>query len=131
MSENRTHGRFGEILAGAKPELRSLCVAIRKTVARMDRDFVEVVWPRQRIASYGVGPKKMTEHYAYVAVFPGHLNLGFYRGATLKDPKGILEGTGKNLRHVKLRTLADWKRPAVADLLRQAIADRKLHAAGR
>ena len=41
--------------------------------------------------------------FAYVNVFRAHVNVGFFRGAQLDDPKGILEGTGKFMRHVKLR----------------------------
>lgn len=41
--------------------------------------------------------------FGYVSVFKAHVNVGFFRGAALKDPAGLLEGTGKNMRHVKLR----------------------------
>ena len=41
--------------------------------------------------------------FGYVSVFKAHINVGFFRGAALKDPAGLLEGTGKNMRHVKLR----------------------------
>ncbi len=41
--------------------------------------------------------------FAYVNVFKAHVNLGFFRGADLVDPHGLLEGSGKNMRHVKLR----------------------------
>ena len=41
--------------------------------------------------------------FGYVNVFKAHVNVGFFRGAALKDPAGLLEGTGKNMRHVKLR----------------------------
>jgi hypothetical protein len=75
-------------------------------------------------ASYGVGPKKMTQHYAYIGVQNSHINLGFYHGATLRDPDGLLEGSGKKLRHVKVRDVAATKTTALAALLRQAIADR-------
>ena len=39
---------------------------------------------------------------AYVNVFKSHVNVGFFQGADLDDPQGILEGTGKRMRHVKL-----------------------------
>jgi hypothetical protein len=94
----------------------------------LHKEFVEIVWPRQKIASYGVGPKKMSEHYAYISVQSSHVNLGFYHGASLADPDGLLEGTGKGLRHTKIRSLSEAKRPAVATLLREAILDRKLNA---
>lgn len=41
--------------------------------------------------------------FAYVNVFKAHVNVGFFHGASLADPAGLLEGTGKYMRHVKLR----------------------------
>ena len=41
--------------------------------------------------------------FAYANVFNAHVNVGFFRGAELADPDGLLEGTGKFMRHVKLR----------------------------
>jgi hypothetical protein len=41
--------------------------------------------------------------FAYVGSFTAHVNVGFFRGAALPDPAGLLLGTGKNMRHVKLR----------------------------
>jgi len=41
--------------------------------------------------------------FGYVNVFRAHVNVGFFSGAVLKDPAGLLEGTGKYMRHVKLR----------------------------
>lgn len=40
--------------------------------------------------------------FAYVNVFTAHVNVGFFRGATLPDPARLLAGTGKSMRHVKL-----------------------------
>lgn len=126
---NPTHGEFNDILVTAPPELRPVCDSLRRVIVSLHKDFVEVVWPRQKIASFGVGPKKMTEHYAYIMVLGSHVNLGFYHGASLSDPSGLLEGTGKKLRHVKIRDVATARRPAVTALLREAIANRKRNAA--
>lgn len=41
--------------------------------------------------------------FAYVSAFTAHVNVGFFQGASLADPAGLLEGTGKYMRHVKLR----------------------------
>lgn len=40
--------------------------------------------------------------FAYVGVFRNHVNVGFFHGAVLPDPAGLLQGTGKRMRHVKL-----------------------------
>jgi hypothetical protein len=127
MPINNTHGSFEDILCAAGPRLCHLCQALRNLVASLDKDFVEVVWLRQEIASFGVGPKKMTEHYAYIGIQSSYVNLGFYHGAALRDPTHLLEGTGKRLRHVKIRTDAEAKNPAIAALLRNAIENRRQH----
>ena len=127
MDTNETHGTFDDILTIASLSLRPVCQSLRKQIAALHESSVEIVWPKQRIASFGVGPKKMTEHYAYIAVENSHVNLGFYHGTSLPDPSGLLEGTGKNLRHIKIRDVSSSNSPAVIALLRAAIADRKRH----
>ena len=41
--------------------------------------------------------------FAYVNVFTSHVNVGFFHGASLPDPARLLQGTGKFMRHVKLK----------------------------
>jgi hypothetical protein len=95
MARNETHGNFEDILVVATPELRSVCESLRCLIASLHKGFIEVVWPKQKIASFGVGPRKMTEHYAYIAVQGSHVNLGFYHGASLPDPKRLLEALAR------------------------------------
>ena len=56
--------------------------------------------------------------FGYVNAFHAHVNVGFFYGAALDDPAGLLEGTGKALRHVKLR---DSVPEGVEALIRAAI----------
>ena len=58
--------------------------------------------------------------FAYVNAFTAHVNVGFFLGAYLADPKGLLEGTGKQMRHVKLRPGADVDRAALDGLIQAA-----------
>ena len=109
----------------ASPDLRSVCESLRNLVSSLHPEFFQVVWPRQRIVSFGVGPKKSIQHYAYISVQASHVNLGFYHGTSLTDPYNLLEGTGKSLRHIKIRDLAAAVRPQISKLLLQAVADRK------
>ena len=95
-------GDFDEITAEANPKVQELARRARSLILEVMPDAVEVAWPRQKIISYGVGPKKMSEHFCYIAVLKERINLGFYYGADLLDPAKILEGTGKSLRHVKI-----------------------------
>ena len=73
---------------------------------------------------YGVGPKKMSEHFCYLAVQRDHVNLGFNFGAELPDPEGLLAGPGKLLRHVKITSDKDLARPALRRLLEIATRHR-------
>lgn len=59
---------------------------------------------------------------AYVYSADDHVQFGFFAGAALKDPERLLQGSGKYVRHVKLRKLADIDERALAALVRQASA---------
>ena len=49
-----------------------------------------------------------------------HVTFAFLRGAALRDPEKLLEGKGKGVRHVKLRSVAEVKRPGMKRLIREA-----------
>lgn len=61
--------------------------------------------------------------FAYVNVFKAHVNVGFFHGAPLADPAGLLEGAGKHMRHVKLRPRAAFDPTALEALVTAAYAD--------
>lgn len=90
---------------------------------------MRVVWPHQKTVGYGVGPKKMSEHYAYLAVHPRHVNLGCNYGAHLDDG-GLLEGDGQSMRKTTVRSTDDLADPRLVPLLRAARHER-LTALGR
>ena len=94
-------------------------------IRAVDKGAVETVRLGDHAATYGVGPKKMTDGYAYIMPMRGYVNLGFYQGAQLADPKRLLEGTGKGLRHVKIRSLAEADRAPVRALVAEALARRR------
>ena len=82
-------------------------------------------WPKQRIIGYGVGPKKMSEHFCYIAAYKEHVNFGFYRGAGLPDPERLMEGTGKEMRHVKVRDADQVELPSLRRLVQLALEERQ------
>ena len=117
------------LLAKLAPEVADLVRAADELVHRVDPDVVRVVWPHQGTVGYGVGPAKNSEHYAYLATFARHLNLGFNHGASLEHG-GLLDGTGKAFRKLTVRRPEDLGDPRLAPLLRAARAER-LVALGR
>ena len=68
MVFNDTRGEFEDVLALASPQLRPACESLHRLIASLHESFVEVVWPKQGIASFGAGPRKMSQHYAYISV---------------------------------------------------------------
>jgi hypothetical protein len=63
--------------------------------------------------------------FAYVNAFKAHVNVGFFRGAELLDPNGLLEGSGKFMRHVKLRPECEVDTKALLKLINTAYTDMK------
>lgn len=63
--------------------------------------------------------------FAYVNVFRTHVNVGFFLGALLDDPHGLLEGSGKRMRHVKLVADREVDREALTRLIEAAYLDTK------
>jgi hypothetical protein len=61
--------------------------------------------------------------FAYVNAFRAHVNVGFFRGAELSDPNGLLKGTGKFMRHVKIKPGIDVDSQALTKLIHAAYAD--------
>lgn len=63
--------------------------------------------------------------FGYVNAFKAHVNVGFFRGAEISDPTGLLEGTGKFMRHVKLRPKHAVNARALMNLIETAYIDMK------
>jgi hypothetical protein len=115
---------FEEIVAGSPKEIRELALACRALIFDLLPQTVEVVWPHQRSAGYGTGPKKMTEQFCWLAPQTKHVVFGFYYGTELPAPEGLLEGIGRLMRHVKIRTRADLENPALRRLVEVATTHR-------
>lgn len=71
------------------------------------------------VACFGDAP------FAYVNVFTAHVNVGFFQGAGLRDPAGLLQGSGKFMRHVKLRAGVAVDAAALQGLIEAAYEDMK------
>jgi hypothetical protein len=110
-------------LAGDPVELRSIA---RKWFERMRQcgdDVRELMHDGCPVACVEDAP------FAYVNSFKNHVNVGFFHGAKLDDPSGLLEGSGKRMRRVKLKPGAEPNAAALGDLVDAAYRDIKLRLA--
>ena len=117
-------GTFEDLLEMTSEPLRPVAVALRDAIVRLHPEVSEVVRLGERAATFGVGPRKMSEGYAYILPHRRWINLGFFRGASLPDPEGLLEGTGAAMRHVKVHSLEEARRPEILTLLTAALDER-------
>ena len=86
---------------------------------------VEMVFDNYNALVFGIGPTDHArESFISIAGYPKWVTLFFLDGASLHDPEGLLEGEGKQVRGIRLKTPADMATPAVAALIAQAIATR-------
>jgi hypothetical protein len=129
MSETR-FGTFDDLLHITEESQKATLSRLRETILSIHPDACEVVRLGDRAATYGLGPKKMSEGYTYILPHTSWVNLGFYKGADLPDPEGLLEGTGKKMRHIKIRSVEDAVGPAIRWLIEAALAER-MQALGR
>ncbi len=111
-----------QFLSTYPPEVRELAQKTRELVKAIVPDVQEQVYEAYKTIGYGSGTK-MEAMFCYIAPLKDRINLGFYRGVVLKDADGLLEGTGKLLRHVKVRSMAEVEKPALRQLIVEAVAE--------
>jgi Domain of unknown function (DU1801) len=98
-------GTWDDVFGASPAEVQALAAALAELIRHVHPGVVAVARPGDGAVTFGHGPRKMKYGYAYLAPHRDRVNLGFYQGARLTDPAGLLEGTGKALRHVKVRAL--------------------------
>lgn len=117
-------GTFDDVIAGANPEVAKICLELRHIISGLHPDCVEVPRPGERSAAYGYGEKKMSEAYAYIMPQSNYVNLGFYHGTNLNNYEAILTGTGKKLRHIKIKNIEAARDPSILKMLQDAMQER-------
>ena len=112
--KRKRYGSFDEFLADKPVKHQAIIRALRRFVKRTTPKLEESV-------KWGNGcwlKGKVPVAYAYSG--PDHVQFGFFRGASLKDPKALLQGKGAYVRHIKLRKPSDLDEKAFRALLKQA-----------
>ena len=116
------------LLAPQTPIVREVVLALRSLVREVMPDATEQIDLPDRLVAFGFGPPGGTRLRDFaVGLIPhrAHVNVQLAAGARLDDPTGIVEGTGKRIRHVKCRSLDDLARPALRTLLADQAARRR------
>ena len=99
------------------PSLKRIALAVRALIMKVDPDIVEhLMWGNPTYS-------KQRDVFWIYALSKQWINLGFFRGADLIefDQRGLIEGTGSNMRHIKIRSIRDIDRSYLTKLLRKAL----------
>ena len=87
---------------------------LRELVFKSSPDIIEEVkWSKPSYAQNGL--------VCYLATAKKHVNLGFYRGSDLSDKEGVLQGTGKQMRHIQVKKVEDIKPDLFISMIQEAI----------
>ena len=118
MTRMKRYASFDNYLENQNPKNQVIIRALRQFVKRIEPGLSEAVkWGNGCWVGRN-GP------VAYVYSDTGYVQFGFFSGSSLKDPKGLLEGKGKYVRHIKVRDRSAIDEAAFSALLRQAAGSR-------
>ncbi|HET7292758.1 MAG TPA: DUF1801 domain-containing protein [Vicinamibacteria bacterium] len=110
----KAYASFDAYLADQPPKNRAIIGVLRGFVGRVAPRLVEAVkWGNGCWVGKN-GP------VAYVYSATGYVQFGFFKGSALEDPRGLLEGEGRFVRHIKVRDASAVDERAFGALLKQA-----------
>ena len=112
---------FNALVKQYSPKVQHVARTTRAFVLKELPGAVEQVKAGWHAVWYGVTPT-MRDIVVAMHIRDEYVNLEFARGTSLRDPERLLEGTGKNMRHVKIRDVKMLEKPAFMALVREAIA---------
>jgi hypothetical protein len=113
------------------PKVAELALALRSLVLKEAPESAEKVFVGYALAVWYSVTGRYADAFCHIVVYSRHVNLGFNRGAELEDPDGVLEGSGKIIRHIKIETPDDLKKPYLRRCIRAAVKHAKSIAARR
>ena len=102
-------------------EIQDLALKLRALVLEEMAPCYENIYDAYSAVAIGYGTSdRLRDGIFHIAVYSQHVNLGFNDGATLDDPKAILQGTGSQIRHITIKTPEDIARPEIRAYIRRA-----------
>jgi hypothetical protein len=110
-----------QFLSPFSPEIRDLAWKLRGVILEVMPDAIEQPDPPAKLIGYGLD-RTYRGLICGITLHRAHANLMFARGVELPDPDGLLTGTGKRARHVRIQHPSDIENPGVRALLEAALA---------
>ena len=115
------HPDFQFFLDLKEQELIDLFRDVRNYVLQLHPESNELLCHTHALTAVFSISEKLSDAFCMIPIYTSHLNLGFNKGTLLKDPHNILTGTGKLIRHIPIKTPADYRNPKVKALIKEAV----------
>ena len=124
MPAKESKADFDKLISKYSPAVRALAKKVRALAVEVFPDASEKTYFGWSNTWHGMSEKTSDAVFS-ISPMKTYVQLYFLRGTELSDPEGLLEGTGKKLRHVNLHDAAELKRPALRRLMKRAVAHGK------
>lgn len=105
-----------EYIQNQEPWKREILITLRTYVKKYAPNAKEAIKWSQPVYEDENGP------FCFIRAYKEHINIGFWRGAIMKDPAGILEGDGEKMRHIKIVNISRIDETLIAEFVKQAVA---------
>ena len=105
------------------PDITALALAVRRLVLQEAPGSAELIYDAYNAVASGYSfTGRPSDACIHIAVYARWVNLGFNHGADLPDPQGLLQGSGRQVRHIRIASTADLERAFVRRFVKAAVA---------
>ncbi len=116
------HPDFHALLVRKEQEVIELFCGLRAFILAQYPEANELLYHTHALTAVFSVSEKLGDAYCMIPIYTNHLNLGFNKGTLLHDPHQLLTGTGNLIRHIPIKTSADYNNEPVQQLLETALA---------
>jgi len=122
MNKSRNlHPDFLFFLEFKEQNLIELFKDLREYLLEIHPNSNELLYHTHALTSLFSISEKMSDAFCMIPIYTNHLNLGFNKGTLIEDPNKLLQGTGKLIRHIPIKTPNDYRNNEVKELIKSAI----------
>ena len=119
----RPNPEYLKYLSPYAPQIARLALATRALVLQEAPDSTELIYDAYNAVATGYSfTGRPSDAFVHIAVYAHWVNLGFNRGSELEDPQGVLQGSGRWIRHIRISQLQDLDEPRVRAFVKAAVA---------
>lgn len=115
------HQDFQLLLDFKEQKVIDLFSELRQFILQLYPESNELLYNTHALTTVFSISEKLTDAFCHIPIYSGHLNLGFNKGALLKDQNKLLKGTGKLIRHIEVKKPSDYKNLKVKTLIQESI----------